>query len=51
MVRNPLLMSTVPGLVVALMGMRLPVALGRFLVLLGGTATPCRRRGKRRRCS
>ena len=39
--RNPLLISPLLGLLVALAGFSLPLALDRFLVLLGGAATPC----------
>ncbi len=41
LIRNPLLMSTVAGLFVALAGLPLPVPVDRFLVLMGGAATPC----------
>ncbi len=41
LVRNPLLIAPVAGLAVALAGVSLPVALDRFLLLLGGAATPC----------
>ena len=41
LIRNPLLIAPVAGLGVALSGVALPVALDRFLVLLGGAATPC----------
>lgn len=39
--RNPLLISPLLGLLVALTGFSLPLVLDRFLVLLGGAATPC----------
>lgn len=39
--RNPLLIAPVAGLAVAFTGWDLPVALDRFLTLLGGAATPC----------
>ncbi len=39
--RNPLLISPLLGLLVALTGLGLPLAADRFLVLLGGAATPC----------
>jgi malonate transporter len=39
--RNPLLISPVLGLLAALAALPLPLALDRFLVLLGGAATPC----------
>ena len=39
--RNPLLISPLLGLLVALTGYSLPLALDRFLLLLGGAATPC----------
>ena len=41
LVRNPLLVAPVAGLAVALVGWELPVALDRFLLLLGAAATPC----------
>lgn len=41
LVRNPLLISPVAGLAVALLGVELPAAVDRFLLLLGGAATPC----------
>lgn len=39
--RNPLLIAPIAGLGVALLGWKLPIALDRFLVLLGAAATPC----------
>ena len=39
--RNPLLISPIAGLLVAMVGLSLPLAIDRFLVLLGGAATPC----------
>lgn len=39
--RNPLLVSPVAGLVVSLLGLPLPLAIDRFLTILGGAATPC----------
>lgn len=41
LVRNPLLISPVLGLGVAMAGLPPPTALDRFLLLLGGAATPC----------
>ncbi len=41
LIRNPLLMATLAGLGVALAGLSLPVPIDRFLVLMGGAATPC----------
>ena len=41
LVRNPLLISPVAGLVVAALGLPLPLVLERFLTILGGAATPC----------
>ena len=41
LIRNPLLISPVCGLIVALAGLPLPLALDRFLLLLGNAATPC----------
>ncbi|MGE0420307.1 MAG: AEC family transporter, partial [Acetobacteraceae bacterium] len=41
LVRNPLLIAPVAGLTVALAGAPIPVALDRFLTLMGGAATPC----------
>lgn len=41
LLRNPLLIAPVAGLVVALSGWPLPLAVDRFLTLLGGAATPC----------
>jgi predicted permease len=41
LVRNPLLISPVVGLGIAASGVALPLALDRFLGLLGGAATPC----------
>ncbi|MEI7713494.1 MAG: AEC family transporter [Rhodospirillales bacterium] len=38
---NPLLISPIAGLLVAMVGLSLPLAIDRFLVLLGGAATPC----------
>lgn len=39
--RNPLLIAPLAGLAVALVGWPLPVAVDRFLTLLGAAATPC----------
>lgn len=39
--RNPLLISPVAGLLVSSLGLALPLALERFLTILGGAATPC----------
>ena len=41
LIRNPLLISPVAGLGVALLGIDPPVFVDRFLLLLGGAATPC----------
>ncbi len=41
LVRNPLLISPVAGLLVAAVGLPLPLVLERFLTILGGAATPC----------
>jgi predicted permease len=38
---NPLLVSPVAGLLLALLGLPLPLAADRFLTLLGAAATPC----------
>ncbi len=39
--RNPLLVSSVLGLAVALSGVALPVPVDRFLTLMGGASSPC----------
>jgi malonate transporter len=39
--RNPLLVSSVLGLLVALSGFALPVPVDRFLTLMGGASSPC----------
>lgn len=39
--RNPLLVSPLLGLGIALSGQAIPLAIDRFLTLLGGAATPC----------
>lgn len=41
LIRNPLLISPVAGLVVSALGLALPLVLERFLTILGGAATPC----------
>ena len=41
LIRNPLLISPALGLLVALSGAGLPVAVDRYLTLLGAAATPC----------
>ena len=41
LIRNPLLISPVAGLVVSAFGLPLPLVLERFLTILGGAATPC----------
>lgn len=41
LVRNPLLIAPVAGLALGLTGLPLPLAVDRFLTLLGGAATPC----------
>ena len=41
LVRNPLLISPVAGLVVSALALSLPLVLERFLTILGGAATPC----------
>jgi predicted permease len=41
LIRNPLLIAPVAGLGIALTGWGLPIALDRFLLLLGAAATPC----------
>ncbi len=41
LVRNPLLISPVAGLLVSSAGVDLPLVLERFLTILGGAATPC----------
>ncbi len=41
LIRNPLLISPVAGLLVSALGLPLPVVLERFLIIMGGAATPC----------
>ena len=41
LIRNPLLISPVAGLLVSALGVPLPLVLERFLTILGGAATPC----------
>ena len=41
LIRNPLLVSPVAGLLVSAVGINLPLVLERFLTILGGAATPC----------
>jgi predicted permease len=41
LLRNPLLIAPLAGLAVAGLGIDLPLALDRYLTLLGGGATPC----------
>lgn len=41
LVRNPLLVAPLMGLGIALSGQAIPLAIDRFLTLLGGAATPC----------
>ncbi len=41
LVRNPLLIAPVAGLLVSALGLPLPLVLERFLTILGGAATPC----------
>ena len=41
LVRNPLLVSSVLGLLVAVSGFALPVPVDRFLTLMGGASSPC----------
>jgi malonate transporter and related proteins len=41
LLRNPLLISPVAGLVVSALSVPLPLAAERFLTILGGAATPC----------
>ena len=41
LIRNPLLISPVAGLIVSAAGLPLPLVLERFLTILGGAATPC----------
>jgi malonate transporter len=41
LVRNPLLIAPVAGLVISAIGVPLPLVLERFLTILGGAATPC----------
>jgi predicted permease len=41
LIRNPLLVSPVAGLLVSAAGLPLPLVLERFLTIMGGAATPC----------
>ncbi len=41
LVRNPLLIAPVAGLLVSAAGVSLPLVADRFLTILGGAATPC----------
>lgn len=41
LIRNPLLIAPIAGLLVALLGWEVPLAVDRFLLLLGAAATPC----------
>ena len=41
LIRNPLLISPVAGLIVSALGLTPPLVLERFLTILGGAATPC----------
>ncbi len=41
LMRNPLLVSSMFGLLVALSGLPLPVPVDRFLTLMGGASSPC----------